>query len=172
MTGRPQPLVARPNDPVLADEYRKDTPTEDFLAELNAELVEFEDGRYERLQETLPTLHVIGAPRSGTTLLHQVIASSLDVQSITNLVAAFWRAPVTGLRLARMLDVDAVASAFPSTFGRTRGLVEPHEFGYFWNHPLGYPDLAERDPGHGASIDWDRLAQVIRNMAQVAARPM
>jgi hypothetical protein len=166
-----KPIVARPNEPELAAGFRKDPDGEAFLGDLNAALAAFEDERYAALEETLPTLHVIGAPRSGTTLLHQVVSSGLDVGSVTNLVAAFWRAPVTGLRLARSLGAHRVDSAFDSTFGRTRGIVEPHEFGYFWNHHLRYPDLAERAPEHADTIDWERLALIIRNMAAAAGAP-
>jgi Sulfotransferase family len=172
VASQPEPITVRPDEPELAVSFRKDPAEEAFLARLNATLAGFEDEGYRDLPEELPTLHVVGAPRSGTTLLYQVIAGGLDVASVTNLVAAFWRAPVTGLRLARALGVDGVASGFESAFGRTNGIREPHEFGYFWNHHLNYRDLAERGPEHGETIDWARLALVIRNMAAAAGRPM
>src|SRR5699024_2522631 len=57
------------------------------------------------------------------------------------------------------------------------GVAEPHEFGYFWNHHLRYPDLCERPPAHEATIDWDGLRAVITNMAEargaaIAFKPM
>ena len=162
----------RPHEPELAGRFRKDPTQEAFPGQLNAALAPFEAERYEQLEEELPTLHVVGAPRSGTTLLYQVIASGLEVGAVTNLVAAFWRAPVTGLRLARALGVERVHSSFDSSFGRTHGIAEPHEFGYFWNHHLRYPDLGERGPRHEETIDWRALALVIRNMARAAGAPM
>jgi hypothetical protein len=165
-------MQVRPNEPVLAGAFRKDPADEAFLGELNHALAEFEDASYEDFPEAYPTLHVIGAPRSGTTLLYQVLASGLDVGYVNNLVAAFWRAPVTGLRLARKLGLDRLESSFDSSFGRTAGVSEPHEFGYFWNYHLGYPDLAERDSGHEATIDWGRLARVIVNMSACIDKPI
>jgi hypothetical protein len=165
-------MHVRPNEPELADAFRKDPADEAFLGELNAALADFEDRSYGDLPEELPTLHVIGAPRSGTTLLYQVLASAMDVGYVNNLVAAFWRAPVTGLRLARKLGLERLESSFDSAFGRTTGVAEPHEFGYFWNHHLRYPDLAQRGPDHDASIDWERLSRVIVNMAAALGRPM
>ena len=162
----------RPDEPELAGRFRKDPEQERFLGDLNTALAGFEEERYDPTAEERPTLHVIGAPRSGTTLLYQVVTGGLDVGAVTNLVAAFWRAPVTGLRLARALGADRVRSDFVSTFGRTQGVREPHEFGYFWNHHLRYPDLRERGPEHEDAIDWDRLALVIRNMARAAGAPM
>lgn len=167
-----EPLSVRRGEPELAAGFRKDPGDEAFLGQLNAALAELEDEALLDLPEELPTLHVIGAPRSGTTLLYQVLASGLDVGYVNNLMAVFWRAPVTGLRLAKKLGVDRLESSFASDFGRTRGIEEPHEFGYFWNHHLDYPDLAERGPAHGSTIDWGRLAAVIRNMAHRGGRPM
>lgn len=167
-----EPAALRPDEPELAGRFRKDPEQERFLGELNAALASFEEERYDPAAEELPTLHVIGAPRSGTTLLYQVVAGGLDLGAVTNLVAAFWHAPVTGLRLARALRADRVRSDFESTFGRTHGIREPHEFGYFWNHHLRYPDLRERGPEHADAIDWDRLSLVIRNMARAAGAPM
>ena len=165
-------MQMRPNEPVLAGAFRKDPADEAFLGQFNRALADFEDASYGDLPERLPTLHVIGAPRSGTTLLYQVLASGLDIGYVNNLVAAFWRAPVTGLRLARKLGLERLESDFDSAFGRTSGIAEPHEFGYFWNHHLAYPDLAERPAGHEQAIDFTRLARVIVNMAEAIDRPV
>lgn len=168
-----RPLQARPDEPELAADFRKDPADEAFIGEFNAALADFEDGSLEDLPERLPTLHVIGAPRSGTTLLFQVLASGLDIAYVSNLAAAFWRAPVSGMRLARKLGVERLeASSFDSAFGRTAGVTEPHEFGYFWNHHLRYPDLAQRPPSHEDTIDWEHLRRVMINMAERAGRPV
>ena len=166
------PAAVRLGEAELTAAFRKDQADEAFLAQLNAALAGLEEAGYRDLPEERPTLHVIGTPRSGTTLLYQLIASGLEVGFVSNLVAAFWRAPATGLRLARMLRLQQLESEYRSEFGRTHGISEPHEFGYFWNHHLSYPDLRERGPDHGESVDWERLARVIRNMADVAGRPM
>jgi hypothetical protein len=158
-------------DPPLSPAFSKDPADERFIEELNAALAPMEDAGYGDLPEIRPTLHIVGAPRSGTTLLYQVIAGSLDVGYIDNLTAAFWRAPVTGLRLSRKVGV-APATGFGSDFGRTTGVGEPHEFGYFWNHHLAYPDLSERGPDHEERIDWVRLRRVIVNMAEARGAPM
>jgi LPS sulfotransferase NodH len=158
-------------DPELTETFAKDAGEEDFLEHLNAVLAPHEEAGYLDLEERFPTLHVIGAPRSGTTLLYQLVASGLEVGYVNNLVAAFWRAPATGIRLSRKLRVEA-ESSFDSSFGRTRGIQEPHEFGYFWNHHLRYPDLAERPAGHEAAIDWDGLRTVIVNMAHAYGGPV
>ena len=158
-------------DPELAGAFAKDRDREEFLERLNGWLVFHADAEYLELEETQPTLHVIGAPRSGTTLLHQALVSRLELGYVDNLVAAFWRAPTYGIELSRALGVGQRASSFESSYGRTRALGEPHEFGYFWNDHLRYPDLAEREPGHQDTIDWRYLRRILLNMGHAAGAP-
>ena len=159
-------------DPPLAPVFAKDPESEDFLERLNLLLAPQAEAELVDGDPPHPILHVVGAPRSGTTLMYQVIASGLDVAYVNNLVAAFWLAPSHGMRLAAKLGVDRLHSNFASQFGRTTGITEPHEFGYFWNHHLGYPDLRERGPGHDAEIDWDRLRAVLATLAHHAGAPV
>ena len=165
------------DDPEFAAEFAKDASEEELLVTLNAALAPVEETAYLELEETYPTLHVMGVPRSGTTLLYQVVAAGLEIGYVNNLVAAFWRAPVFGIRLSRKLGLDRFESSFDSRFGRTRGVGEPHEFGYFWNHHLRYPGLSALPEGHEDEIDWDRLRRVIVNMGHwnrgpIAFKPM
>jgi sulfotransferase family protein len=160
------------DDPAFATAFAKDPAGEELLATLNTALAPVEDAAYLELEEEYPTLHVIGVPRSGTTLLYQVVAAGLDVGYVDNLTAAFWRAPVLGLRLAQKLGTHGSGSSFDSTFGRTRGVGEPHEFGYFWNHHLRYPGLHALPAGHEETIDWARLRTVLVNMAHWNRGPL
>jgi len=56
----PQPRV----DPPLSAAFAKDPADERFIAQLNAALAPLEDAGYRDLPERLPTLHIVGAPRS------------------------------------------------------------------------------------------------------------
>lgn len=165
--------VVRRTDPEdLTEEFAKDQSDEDFLERLNLALAPRAEADYLELAETYPTLHVVGVPRSGTTLLYQVVSSGLEIGFVNHLVAAFWLAPVYGLRLSRKLGLDRRASSFESAFGRTPDVGEPHEFGYFWNHHLRYPDLCEQPPGHEGSIDWPHVRKVLVNLAHANEGPM
>lgn len=164
-------------DPAFTAPYAKDPQEEDLLRQLNAALAPVEESAYLDLEEEHSTLHVIGVPRSGTTLLYQVVAAGLEIGYVDNLTAAFWRAPVLGRRLARKLGVRGPESTFDSAFGRTRGVGEPHEFGYFWNHHLRYPGLYALPEGHEETVDWGMLRTVLVNMAHwergsIAFKPM
>jgi hypothetical protein len=160
------------SEPKLARAFQKDPQDEDFLARFNGALVPFEQGNYQDLPEAYPCVYIVGAPRSGTTLASQLLSFHLDVGYISNLVAAFWQAPVTGLRLAKKLLPVSAETSYVSTFGRTQGLHEPHEFGYFWSQMLGYADMQQREPAFEDSIDWDNMRRVLINMTHAVAKPL
>lgn len=86
----------------------------------------------------IPAIYIVGAPRSGTTLLSQVVSRFLPVGYINNLIARFWLRPSVGIRLSSILlgEDPRAGIAFSSKHGVTDGLAGPHEFGYFWTHWL------------------------------------
>jgi hypothetical protein len=159
-------------DAALAAAYQKNAADEDFLAWLNQTLAGPERASYTDRPERFPTVHVLGAPRSGTTLVVQLLASELGIGAISNLAAAFWAAPCTGLRLARKLLGGDRRSSFVSDYGRTTGLHEPHEFGYFWASHLKYRTMSEPASPATDPIDWPGLAQVLTHMTEAAGGPL
>lgn len=159
-------------DHALAAAFAKDARDEDFLAHLNAALAPVEEALYREVGEPHPTLHVLGAPRSGTTLVTQLLATHLEVAPITNLAAAFWAAPVHGMRLSHKLLGRQTTSTLKSTYGRTDGIGEPHEFGYFWSRLLGYRELAEPADPSADPVDWERVRLVLSNLADAARAPV
>jgi LPS sulfotransferase NodH len=111
-------------------------------------------------------VYVVGVPRSGTTLLAQLIARHLDVGCISNLAARFWRRPRVGLEIARMVLGDARGTiALRSTHGATPGAAAPHEFGNFWRHWLRLDAMPNhRGPAtHHATLDADGLRDALRD---------
>lgn len=159
-------------DPELTEAYRKNPEEERFLENLNDILAPFEEVSYKEGEEQFPTLHVIGVPRSGTTLLMQLLCAHLKIGCINNLIAAFWKAPTFGIRLSKKLLPLGAPSGYQSDFARTKGLSEPHEFGYFWSRLLGYPELSYQGDEFEQTIDWDRVRLVLTNMIAVYGCPI
>lgn len=95
-----------------------------------------------------PVLFIVGVPRSGTTLLHQLIARHLDVGYVTNRIARYWMAPVWASR--RYFPSPSARRSLPliSDLGGTPGEHSPHEFGYFWQfhlEPRDHDEIVESD---------------------------
>ncbi len=120
--------------------YAKDPKEERYFLELNRALANatLPSERPETDPETLPLIYIVGAPRSGTTLLSQLVSRHLRVGYINNLIARFWMRPSAGIWLSRaLLGEDARNEiALRSSFGTTAEIAGPHEFGYFWRHWL------------------------------------
>ena len=118
-----------------------------------------------------PIVFIVGPPRSGTTLLSQVLVAGTNIGYIDNLSARFWDAPATGFALSQEVLGDARQTLFQSTFGRTDMPSDPHEFGRFWREHLGYEDMRQRPPEHERTIDWASLRRTLRRLLTRADRP-
>lgn len=121
-----------------------------------------------------PTVFVVGAPRSGTTLLVQLAVSSHRFGYVNNLVARFWKAPYLGMRLARELaDEDRPPDVgYSSELGFTPGYEGPHEFGYFWRRWFDYGETHSVDEAALARADAALLRREVAAMQGATGRPL
>ena len=146
--------------------YAKDASGERFLEELNEYLAPRERELYADHEIEHPFVFVLGLPRSGTTLLSQLLAYCLDAGYVNNFAARFWLAPVHGIRLARLIAADAEPPSFESDYARTKSLLDIHEWGYFWRNWLRkhtFDDVVharERED----EIDWAGLRLTLANV--------
>jgi LPS sulfotransferase NodH len=146
--------------------YAKDVSGERFLEELNEYLAPRERELYEDHEIEHPFVFVLGLPRSGTTLLSQLLAYCLDAGYVNNFAARFWLAPVHGIRLARLIAEGADEPSFESDYARTKSLLDIHEWGYFWRFWLRkqtFDDVVharERED----EIDWAGLRLALANV--------
>jgi len=119
------------------------------------------------LEQRFATVHIIGAPRSGTTLMMQLVAASLNIAYPSNLAAMFWQAPCYGVALHRKLFRQTIGQNFSSQYGITDGPQGPHEFGRFWRALFNYPDMGERTDH---PIDWTLVRSTLANMTETAGQ--
>ena len=93
-----------------------------------------------------PPLFLIGAPRSGTTLLYQLCVQRFELAYFPWLSNVLPEAAVTAACLARRL-YPPYRSDFSSRYGRSHGGRAPHEAGQVWHR--WFPDSG--DTGHYTS---------------------
>lgn len=78
-----------------------------------------------------PPIFVVGAPRSGSTLMIQVITDALDVGYISNRHCQWYGAPVLAERLFQPTRTKPL-SDYRSGYGATEGPYAPAECGQWW----------------------------------------
>jgi LPS sulfotransferase NodH len=122
--------------------------------------------------DSQPVAFIVGAPRSGTTLLSQLIARHLDVGYVSNYVSRYWMAPVYGLaRFERRYADCRSAIDLRSEFGGTAGPYSPHEFGWFWQYWCGFFASDDLDGVQLDEFPWDTLREEIQAMAGYLGKP-
>ncbi|MDX1408716.1 MAG: sulfotransferase, partial [Saprospiraceae bacterium] len=84
-----------------------------------------------------PHIFVLGPPRSGTTLLYQLMVQSLGLAYFCNIVDEHPRFAVTLTRLLRS-RMRSHQSDFESNYGRTKSIVGPSEGLHIWRQ--WFPD--------------------------------
>lgn len=152
-------------------QYQKDDTFENVIDSLNEHLFKVQGELYQPFKEPV-SIHIIGAPRSGTTLLTQIILSSIQVGYINNFIATFWKAPLYGIYLSKkLLGLDYISN-FSSEFGRTNEIQEPHEFGYFWKYHLNYKDHLQKTYDRNHLIKWEELKNILSQMYIGFERPI
>jgi len=140
-----------------------------YIRKLNDVLEVFERPKVE---EKFPNIFIFGVPRSGTTLLSQVLIHCLDVGYINNLIARFWKCPFIGAVLSQHLGIPKQIS-FRSYYGRTPKISDPNEFGYFWTMHLKYKSSRNMkiDENDYNRINWKRLRSEILSLNYVFQKP-
>jgi hypothetical protein len=86
---------------------------------------------------------ILGVPRSGTTVLYQLLTSYFDVSYVNNLVNLSRPNVFIGFRLANFLYKNKPHNSFHSKFGNTEneGLNAPSEAGQIWYRWLPKGDI-------------------------------
>ena len=143
------------------DHYVRDLDEEVFIRQFNDVLArEFplkgdEPGH--------PMLFFFGLPRCGKTFFSQVLTNCLDLGYPDNLTARFWRAPHIGITLSKILrrTTDAETS-FSSDHGKTRGVLDPHDFAYFWHEHLKINVIPYDYQSVRTEINWSNLRKALQ----------
>ena len=77
-------------------------------------------------------IFILGAPRSGSTLLIQAMIHYFDIAYMTNFTRNFFKVPLTGLWLQQHLFLKKPSMTFNSEYGKTNRLLGPNEAADFW----------------------------------------
>jgi hypothetical protein len=130
--------------------YKQSKELEKLLQKLNSLLQEVELAEISGLTKPqLPTLLIVGNPRSGTTLLYQWLAATGLFAYPSNIMSRFYNAPYIGGLIHKILvEYDKHEELcggrqfnFISSLGKTKGAHSPHEFWYFWRRFFHFGEI-------------------------------
>ena len=75
-------------------DYANDALGQKFVRGLNESLLELETSLDSEISsKTYAPINIVGVPRSGTTLISQLLVSRFDLGFVSNLMARFYRVP-------------------------------------------------------------------------------
>ncbi len=116
---------------------------------------------------------IVGPPRSGTTLLSQILASRFEFASFRMLSAELVYCPVVGAMLERwLMRLAGAGRSFRSDYGRTSGVLGLHEAGEFWYRWFPRGEAVYVAPGKTPKSDLDELNREVTSLAAVNRAPL
>ena len=77
-------------------------------------------------------IFIIGAPRTGSTILYQVMTNCWDIGYINNLECSFHEIILAASKLSKIIFKNKSHNNFTAIHGGTNGLNSPSECGAFW----------------------------------------
>jgi hypothetical protein len=93
---------------------------------------------------------IIGAPRTGSTILYQLVTNVFDVLYIDNLACKFYKNLFLGVYLSQLIYKNVPHNVYHSRYGRTDKLHGPSECGQFWyrwlpvhKHFIDFSDITD-----------------------------
>lgn len=95
------------------------------------ERIQYDRQIYDDANRKLSPIFVIGPPRSGSTLLTQVLVDAFDCSYLTNQHCRWFGAPALAERMLKPLD-SKIPSTYQSQHGRTEQPSDPAECGAWW----------------------------------------
>ena len=79
-----------------------------------------------------PVIFVVGAPRSGTTLIHEAIVQAFRVGFFSNLHHRYYMAPAVAESIYGISEKIPASGSYASDLGHINGLYRPSECWNFW----------------------------------------
>jgi hypothetical protein len=138
-------------DSLRQTEFKRNPELEILLKRLNSHIWIAEQQLLDmEVLPKLPVVLIMGPLRSGTTLFLQWLANTGIVSYPTNLLSRFYGAPILGAKIQLLLTDprfnfrDELGEflqqvEYSSDNGKTKGVLAPNEFWYFWRRFLPDP---------------------------------
>ena len=126
-----------------SQDFCRNNHLESLLQDINNNMWQSEQSLLGSKKPPYPIIFVMGALRSGTTMMMQWLANTDQIAYPTNLLSRFYKAPIIGSKLQLLLtderyqfrdELSGINTSidYCSENGKTSGFLSPNEFWYFW----------------------------------------
>jgi hypothetical protein len=115
-----------------------------------------------------PPCFLVGPPRSGTTLLYQLLVRRFRVAYLSNLAHRLYETPVSATRIGWPL-VRNWRGEFESRYGHVAGWAAPNEGGWIWERWL--PGSESLDASFAAGLPLDEMRGTVSALSQIMGGP-
>lgn len=124
------------------------------------------------LDDRARAVFIVGSPRSGTTLLYQLLVRRYRLAYFDNLTARLHRAPAVAMLVEDRVLGDVHPASYRSRAGKTPGRFGPHECGAFWYRWFPSGDHVHVPPGATPPDHLRALRREVLAMEAVKDRPV
>lgn len=166
-------------------EHRKNPKLETLLQKINDTLAPSETQALTQFTVPQhPIILILGCARSGSTLLMQWLANLGCFVYPTNLLSRFYRAPYIGALVQELLtnpeldfhdelhEFHQTGKTFSSALGKTKGVLAPHEFWYFWRRFFAFNEIQRLDDASLRAVDTKTLLAELAAIESVFDKPL
>ncbi|MDC0362092.1 sulfotransferase [Halioglobus sp.] len=166
------------------ESFARNVKLETLLKDINSSLSVAEEKVLSAYRmPALPVILIVGPLRSGTTLFMQWLANTGIVCYPTNLLSRFYQAPIIGAKMQLLLTDPAYSfrdelgefmqnTEYASQNGKTKGVLAPNEFWYFWRRFLAEPDRdVWTDDELRQSMDTQTMLRELAGIIDVFQKP-
>lgn len=166
--------------------FQRNLALEILLSQLGEDLEPATDrliSKYQHQSIPHPLILILGPLRSGTTLFMQWLAHLGIIAYPTNLLSRFYHSPILGAKIQLLLtdprfsfrdELEEFSKQldFVSENGKTRGVLSPNEFWYFWRRFLPEATLdIWTDDQLRREMDINKLRAEIAGITDVFDKP-
>ncbi len=166
-------------------EFQRNETLENYLKDLQRTLWKSEQDLLTKPQRDYPIVFILGAARSGTTLLLQWLAQTKEFSYPTNFLSRFYGAPMVGAMIQNLIiskeyrfrdefcELNHVdTSNFTSNNGKTSGIMQPNEFWYLWRRFLPEDSWKYTNDQLINSVDIEMMRKEFIGIANVLKKPL
>ncbi len=126
--------------------------------------------RYQRHVSVSPPVFILGAPRSGTTLLYELLVSCYEFSYFTNLANSFPFVPLSISKLT-LIFKRGWSGTQESNFGVVGGIAAPSEAGNIWARWISEFDYLDERDAKERKKKMDEATKVIQALQELQGAP-